>query len=65
MTVTRVNCPPAASMFEGTHFQAGQYAAFSTNSAHTSSDGLTYQGSEDQTFGGASPAFSWSFHGTQ
>jgi hypothetical protein len=65
MTVTRVNCPPAASMFEGTQFQAGQYAAFSTNGAHTSSDGLTYQGSEDQTFGGAGPAFSWSFHGTQ
>jgi hypothetical protein len=62
MTIERFDCPRAED--NGTTFPDGLHAAISTVQAHSSPDGKTFAGSEDQTFGGSGFSMSWSFRGT-
>lgn len=66
MTITRFDCPPSVppELGDGTTFTGGLGAAISTVQTHSSPDGKTFSGAEDQTFGGSGLSFSWSFRGT-
>lgn len=51
MKIKHVNCPPEDSEFEGTEAIVG--ASFELNaSEQQSADGLSYTGSEEESFGG-------------
>jgi hypothetical protein len=66
MTITRINCPSSVppELGNGTTFVGGLGAPISTVQTHSSPDGKTFAGSEDQTIGGSGFSMSWSFRGT-
>jgi hypothetical protein len=65
VTVTRHSCPSGAASFEGTTFQANTFAAFQSIGGQTSSDGVAYTGTEDQTSMGVGQVINWSFTGSE
>jgi hypothetical protein len=65
VTVTRHTCPPGAEDAEGTTVELGAFASFNTMGGNVSPDGLTFAGSEDQTFMGSGQIINWSFQGSE